>query len=233
MDPSIPQFTPAGVREQLLAMAEPSFRDFVVPLTPGAGQVIGVRIPRLRTMARDIVRGDWQTFLKENPLYYFEERMLQGFVIGYASCSIEEKLSYITAFIPLIDNWSICDSFCWSLKKGEREAMWQFIQPYFHSKKEFEVRFAVVMALRNFVEEMHISILFDLLEGACADGYYARMGIAWAVSVCYVKFPRRTLAFLRHTSLDDETYNRSLQKMVESRRVSAVEKAKIRDMKRK
>lgn len=235
------------LREQLLEMADPAYRRFIMPLMPGVEEVIGIRLPLLRRIARQIVRGDWTAWLAEmertaaggsDPktgagTLFFEERMLHGMVIGYAPCPIAEKLAYVARFVPLIDNWAVCDCFCWRLKAGEREAMWEFIQPYFRSERPYEIRFAAVMALGNFVDEEHFDELLRLLGGIDSDHYYVRMGIAWAVSICFVKFPDRTRAWLDDACpLDDRTYDKALQKIVESLRVDAATKTEMRARKR-
>lgn len=221
------------LREQLFGLADPRYRDFSASLTPGAPPMIGVRLPQLRAIARQIARGDWRAWFDEAPGDYFEERMLQGLVIGYAKCPPEEKLRYAARFVPTIDNWAVCDCCCWRLRPDEREPMWRFILPYFDSAAEYEVRFAVVMALSNFIDAEHIGRLLELFGRVCHPGYYVRMGVAWAVSVCYVKFPDLTGAWLRGACpLDDWTFNKALQKIVESFRVSDADKTAVRAMKR-
>lgn len=225
---------PLSLREQLFEWADARYRDFSAALTPGAPPMIGVRLPRLRAVAREIARGDWQAWFETTPVDYFEERMLQGLVIGYARCPVDEKLRYTARFVATIDNWAVCDCCCWRLRPAEREPMWRFVLPYFDSDAEFEVRFAVVMALSNFVDEEHVDRLLELLGRVRHEGYYVRMGVAWAVSVCYVKFPARTEAWLRGACpLDDWTFNKALQKIVESLRVSADDKRAVRAMKRR
>jgi len=222
------------LREQLFEMADARYRDFSASLTPGAGRMIGVRLPQLRALARRIARGRWREWLDGADDEYFEERMLQGLVIGYAECPPEEKLQRVARFVPKIDNWALCDCFCWRLKSAEREPVWRFIRPYFHAEGEFEVRFAVVMALSNFVDEEHMDCLLELLGSVRHEAYYVRMGVAWAVSVCFVKFPERTGAWLEEACpLDDWTYNKSLQKIVESLRVSPETKTAVRALKRR
>lgn len=221
------------VREQLLGMCEPKYLKFTSSLMPGVENVLGIRLPLLRRIAREIARGDWQGYLTEAGDFYFEERMLQGMVISYVRCAADEKLACVARFVPKIDNWAVCDCFCWRLHAAEREPMWRFIQPYFRSAKEFEIRFAVVMALGNFVDDAHTGAFLERLGGIRHEGYYARMGVAWAVSVCYVKFPERTHAWLEGCALDDWTYNKSLQKITESYRVDADAKTHIRAMKRR
>lgn len=222
------------LREQLLNMAEPGYRDFHAALVPGVGNILGIRLPLLRGIAREIARGDWRAFLAGDDVLYYEERMLRGLVIGYARCTPGEKLEYVARFVPEIDNWAVCDCFCWRLKAAERTPMWDFIQPYFHAEREYELRFAVVMALGNFVDVEHLEKLLELLGGIRHEGYYARMGVAWAVSVCFIKFPERTMRWLREACpLDDWTFNKSLQKIVESYRVTDADKAAVRAMKRR
>lgn len=221
------------LRDQLEELAEPGYMKFISPLMPGVGNVLGIRLPILRRIAREIVAGDWRTYLAEAGEHYFEERMLQGLVIGYARCTPAEKLEHVARFVPKIDNWAVCDCFCWRLKAAERQPMWEFIQPYFRSGAEYDVRFAVVMAMSNFVDEVHLEPLLQRLDGIRHEAYYARMAVAWAVSTCYVKFPQRTREWLGTCSLDDWTYNKSLQKIVESLRVSDTDKRTIRAMKRR
>lgn len=221
------------LHEELLALADPRYRDFSASLIPGVGPMLGVRLPRLRAIARRIARGDWRTFLDTFEAHCFEERLIEGFVIGYAPCPIEEKLPRVARFIPRIDNWAVCDSFCWRLRAEEREAMWRFIQPGFRSTAEYGIRFAVVMALNNFVDAEHIDALLERLGAIRHEGYYARMGVAWAVSVCFVKQTEKTRRWLTEACpLDDWTFNRSIRKILESFRVSAADKAALRRLRR-
>lgn len=221
------------LRDQLLELCEPKYMKFTSALMPGVENVLGIRLPLLRKIAREIAAGDWRAYLAQAGDFYFEEQMLQGMVISYARCDPAEKLEHVARFIPKIDNWAVCDCFCWRLKAAERQPMWEFIRPRFRSEAEYEVRFAGVMALGNFVDQAHLEDLLQLLDGIRHEAYYARMGVAWAVSVCYIKFPERTHAWLESCSLDDWTFNKSLQKIVESYRVSDAAKQQIRAMKRR
>lgn len=221
------------LRDQLLELCEPKYMKFTSALMPGVENVLGIRLPLLRKIAREIAAGDWRAYLAQAGDFYFEERMLQGMVISYARCDPAEKLEHVARFIPKIDNWAVCDCFCWRLKVAERQPMWEFIRPRFRSEAEYEVRFAVVMALGNFVDQAHLEDLLQLLDSIRHEAYYARMGVAWAVSVCYIKFPERTHAWLESCSLDDWTFNKSLQKIVESYRVNDAAKQQIRAMKRR
>lgn len=161
--------------------------------------------------------------------------MLQGMIIGYAATDIEETLRLTAAFLPKIDNWSVCDSFCIGLKitRRHRERVWEFLQPYRSAEHEFAVRFYAVMVLLFYVDDMYIDEILEALDGIRHEGYYARMAVAWAVSVCFVQQRAPTLAYLRRSRLDTFTYNKALQKITESLAVDAPTRAMIRGMKRK
>lgn len=223
------------IRKQIFELIDTDYQKFSAALIPTINNVLGVRLPELRKIAKKIVKGDWRTYLKTAKDEYFEEIMLQGMVIGYVKTDIEEILSYVASFVPKIDNWSVCDSFCTGLKftKENKERVWEFLQPYLSSKKEYELRFGVVMLLDFYIETEYINRVLILLDRVKHEGVYAKMAVAWAVSICYVKFPDSTMAYLRNNTLNDFTYNKALQKITESNRVDKETKSLIRSMKRR
>jgi len=225
------------VRKQLYALAEEGYRKFSSALIPNieADRILGVRLPALRQLARGIAKADWRSYLERAGDELFEEVMLQGMVIGYAKADIEVKLQAVERFVPKIDNWSVCDSFCvgWKIPPKHKDRVWGFLLPYLALPKEYDVRFAVVMLLNQYIDETYVERVLQQLNRVRHEAYYVRMAVAWALSVCFVKFPELTLEALKSGSWDDETYNRALQKIVESNRVDAETKQRIRGMKRK
>lgn len=224
-----------SIRETLEGMAEPTYQQFSAALLPNVDNLLGVRLPLLRKLAQKIAKEDWRSYLKSAEACYFEETMLQGMVLGYAKADAEELLFYVGDFVPRIDNWSVCDSFCSGLKftKNHKELVWNFLQPYLVSTKEYEIRFGVVMLLSFFIEEEYIDPVLLRLNALQHEGYYAKMAVAWALSLCYVNFPETTWGYLQSSQLDTFTYNKALQKITESYRVDAESKIKIRSMRRK
>nr|WP_038263222.1 DNA alkylation repair protein [Peptoclostridium litorale] len=223
------------VREELFELADEEYRKFQIKLCPNTENIVGVRLPLLRKLAQRIAKGDWRKYMEAANDEYFEEVMLQGMVIGSAKAGVEDVLSYAADFVPKIDNWAVCDSFCGSLKitNKNKARVWEFIQHYLHSDKEFEIRFAVVMLLGYYIDEYYIDRVLKLLDGVRHDGYYVKMAVAWAVSICFIKFPEKTMEYLEDSNLDDFSYNKSLQKITESLRVDKETKHIIRSMKRK
>ncbi len=228
-------FTREEIRERLLTLRDPSYREFHSRLLPGTDNILGVRVPVLRRLAKEIARGDWETFLLENGREWYENDMLQGLVIGCARMDFSRRMELTKAFIPRINNWAVCDVFCGSLKdtKKNREQAWEFLRPYLESDQEYEIRFGVVMLLSHFVERDYLERAFCAFDSVTSEAYYVRMAVAWAVSVYFVHFQEEGFAYLKENHLDDWTYHKALQKITESYRVDQETKQRIREMKRK
>ncbi len=225
----------ADIRTQLLSLAEPEYQKFTAALIPNITNLLGVRMPELRKMAKQIIATDWRAYLENADDDYFEEVMLQALVIGYIRTDPEEWLRHIAWFVPKINNWSVCDSFCGGLKltKKEQERVWHFVQPYLVSELEYDIRFGVVMYLNYYMEEPYIHQVLASLDQVRHEGYYVKMAVAWAISIAYIKLPDITMRYLKDNTLDDFTYNKALQKITESTRIDPHTKQIIRGMKRK
>lgn len=223
------------IRKQIFELADEEYKKFHSKLCPYNDNIIGVRLPLLRKLAKDLAKGNWREYIKSAQNEYYEEVMLQGIVLGYVKTDVEEILNYVTDFVPKIDNWAVCDSFCNGLKFTRRNKVrvFEFLQTYLKSKQEFEMRFGVVMLLDFYIEENYIDRVLELLDKSKHEGYYVKMAVAWAISICYVKFPEKTMKYLKNNSLDNFTYNKAIQKITESLRVDKETKVLIRSMKRK
>lgn len=164
-----------------------------------------------------------------------EETMLQGMTLGYVKSDFTGIRPYLDAFLPKIKNWSVCDSTCVSLKiaRKEPEAVLEYLLPYLRSDEEFFIRFGVVMLLDHFIMEDYIDLVLEEMDKIHQDAYYVKMAVAWNLSVCFVKFRDKTLSYLRTNHLDDWTYNKTIQKIRESYRVTKEDKEMLLKMKRK
>ncbi len=224
------------IKAKLLEKAETDYKNFSASLIPNIDNVIGVRLPVLRKIAKEIYKNeDWKDFVNQPKCTFMEEVMLQGMVIGIIRTKPEKILEYVKNFVPKIDNWAVCDSFCNSLKftNQNKELVWEFIQPYFKSDKEYDLRFGYVMLLSHFIEEKYIDKILDLIDNFKDERYYSKMSVAWALSICYIKFPQKTHEYLKKSHLDNWTFNKSIQKICESYRVEKDVKTMLKYMKRK
>lgn len=224
------------VKAELESLADSEYRDFTSALIPNVekSRVIGVRLPQIKKLADRVAKNGWREFLSQEPGDTLEEKLLRGFVIGRVKLPIEEHLELVRDFVPLIDCWSVCDSFAMSLKfvRKSRAEVWEFIKPYFFSSKPYDVRFAVVMTLDYFSDEEYADRAFRIFDSIENNDYYVSMAVAWAVSVFFVHAPEQTWRYLRSNCLDDDTHNKALRKIIESRRVSDEDKTIIRTLKR-
>lgn len=230
------------LRSLLEHQAEENYKKFNDKIIPGVKNVIGVRMAPLKELSKLIAQEDYDEYFQELKAdnlenIYYEEIMIQALTIGIIKVSAEERIKYIEEFIPKINNWAVCDSFCAGLKfaKKNQELVWEFIQPYLKDKREFYIRFGVVMLMDYFISKENIKKNLDILENIKHDGYYVKMAVAWAISVCFVKHPDLTRGFFEKekNELDDFTYNKAIQKIRESYRASKEDKEYLNTLKRK
>lgn len=217
-----------NIEQDLFELQDEKYQKFHSNLCPGVNNIIGVRIPVLRNYAKKINKNIDIWSIKND---YYEEVMLKGMLIG-----LRKDLNYkdIEKFIPLIDNWAVCDVFCAGLKKvkNNKTKMWDFLLKYVNSTKEFEVRFAIVMILDFFIEEEYIDKVLEILQKVKQQDYYAKMAISWCYSICFIKFYEKTkLYFEQMNEKDKFIYNKSIQKAIESYRLTQKQKEELRKMK--
>lgn len=223
------------IKKQLFELADEKYKEFHGGLCPGTDNIIGVRVPVLRNYAKELSKEyDITKLLKQIDNEYYEEIMLQGMLIGLMKVDFEIQKEYLESFIPKIDNWAVCDVFCGGLKitKKYKKEVWEFIQKYLKSDREFEIRFGIVMILSYYIDEEYLREDFVIFDNITSQEYYVQMAIAWAISVALVKFYNETIKYLKRANLDKFTYNKALQKGIESYRISDNQKENLRQMKR-
>ena len=146
------------VRDKLISMSEEKYRDFSKSLIPGCENILGVRVPLIRKYAKELVKEnyDWRSLLVENDMY-FEEIMLRGFIIGIATekeDDVNGAMEELKKFVPLINNWSINDSFCNAFKIAGKHGddFIVEIEKMVKSKKEYEARAGLILLLNHYVK---------------------------------------------------------------------------------
>jgi 3-methyladenine DNA glycosylase AlkD len=219
------------IRGELLSLADPDNAEFEAKLTPCGYGFLGARLPGLRKLAKKIAKNGLDGYLDGWEPEYFEDFMLRGLATAYAKVPLGERLRLYRDFVPLIDNWAVCDSFCstWKPKGEEKEALWDFIVPYLATGQEFPMRFAAVMMLDHFITADYVGRVMSEIDRARCEDYYYRMAAAWCFSECMARFPEETMGYLKgECGIDDWTYRKAVQKCLESYRVSDADKAELR-----
>lgn len=224
-----------NLKERLNKLADEEYKKFQSILCPNIVNIIGVRLPYLRELAKEISKDNPVDFLDKYKCNFYEETMIYGFVIGYMKSDFETRLKYLDKFVPMINNWAVCDSSCTTFKFTNKnlEEMWNYLQKYLNSTEEFELRFLCIMLMDYYVTDEYVEKVLSIYDNIKSDKYYVQMAIAWGISVIFVKYTDIAMNFLKNNKLDDFTYNKALQKIIESYRVNAIIKDKIRKMKRK
>ena len=222
------------VRRELEKNTDPKYREFHKSLVPGLEDILGVRVPKLRQIARKAAGEDYDMFAAQANIKVYEERMIRGMMIGYAKMDDQRRRRELDAFVPLINNWGICDCCCATYKfMGKNPEEWfDYLKKYAGSDREFEIRFAVVCMLDFFLTDVFIDRVLDILCQIRHEGYYVKMAVAWAVSIAYIKYPEKTAVLFEKNILDDFTHNKAIQKIRESYRVDPKDKERLKAMRR-
>ena len=210
------------IREEIISLADSKYAVFAAKLLPAGTNIIGVRLPILRKLARKLSSTKDGIFFVQNSREkeVFEEKMLRGIIIGELDMPIMEKIKLINKFIPQIDNWSVCDSFCTSLKIKEenKRDFLNFLKSCMSSDSEFRYRFGVVMIKNLYLENCYIDEVIELIARGCPDAYYAQMGVAWTICETYIRFPEKTRELLEGNNLSDKVKMLARRKIRESLR---------------
>jgi len=226
-------------RDKLLNYFEKSkdlkYRNFNKKIIK-ANNIIGVRTPELKRIAKIVAKNDYKNFFKYNKHEFYEENLLHGLVLGYLKIDFNNLKLYIDEFLPFIDNWAVCDMTAANLKQFKKnktkDICFNEIKKYINSENSWISRFGYILLLDYFIEDKYIDEIFELCE-SYKDDYYVKMGIAWLISMCYIKFKGKTLTYLKKNKLDNWTYNKAIQKMIESNRITIEDKNVLKAMKKK
>lgn len=222
--------------EILKQKSSESLKEFSRKIIPTKkSEILGVKIPELRKIAKEGANEDFNKFLSVLCGKYFEEIMLRGMAIGYADLPYGERIKYIDEYLVLADNWAHIDSVVSTYKfiSKNKEMFWEEVEKHLQSKHVYGVRFAIVVMLSYYVEEKYLDKIFNAVNNLELGEYYVSMAAAWLLSVCYVKFPNKTEKYLARANIDNLTYNRTVQKICDSYRVDKQNKEKMKKSKRK
>lgn len=216
-----------NLREELFKLKDEKYRDFQIKLMPTVDKntVIGVRIPELRKLSKKLENNDfgWD---------YYEEKMLHGFYIGAKNMPFESRIKLLEEFIPMIDNWAVCDSACSSMKfiNKNREKFFEFLKKYMYSKDEYSLRFVCVILMSYYIDDEYIDFVLDYYSNLKSDYYYVKMAVAWDLSVAFVKYQEKVLPLLESKNLSNDVQNMTISKIRDSYRVDSKLKAYIKTL---
>lgn len=228
--------TPINIKDVLYEHIDEKFKEFTSALIPGSRPILGIRVPVLRKIAKEIAKSDWKAYITMAPEDTYEEVAIKGFVIGYAKAELDELFPYIAEHIEKIDDWSLCDGFCSNLKivAKHRIEFLEFLLPYAKVDDEFKQRVVAVMLMSYYLTDEFVDTSLEVLDSLKNEMYYCKMAVAWAIATAWTKQREKTFKYMQdgNNTLDNWTYNKAIQKMLESYRVSEEDKTMLRELKR-
>ncbi|MBQ8652981.1 MAG: DNA alkylation repair protein [Alistipes sp.] len=234
---------------RVLGLHSPEIKQVAKRLTREGGEIV---IPdgkhRICSNGAEVIRA-FEAVPSESLCY--EETVIWGYLINLEKSSLDERLAMLGRYVPVLDNWAVCDSYCAHAKwmaRADKKALWAFLQPWFDSEHEFEVRFAVVVAMCYFLNDEWLDKVFERInrldfgrikskyksvkgkpkvaqQGTVqgAEPYYVRMGVAWLLATALAKFPDATRTFVRSSNLPADVVKLYIRKARESFRTRTVE----------
>lgn len=226
------------IEQDLRNLADPNYQAFQSKLVPNidANLVLGVRAPKLRKYAKDFAKAhphEAHAFMQQLPHTYYEENNLHGELIGLLAKTPEDAFEMLDAFLPFVDNWATCDLIRVEAFKNNLPATLIKLKEWIASDPEYMVRFGVVQLMTLFLDEAFEPDHLQMVASIKREEYYINMARAWYYSYALIKQPEATMPFFekRPAVLDTWTYNKSLQKARESRRISDEQKAYFQSLK--
>ncbi len=219
--------------EKLNALSDKKYRDFHSGLVPGLGKekIIGVRIPVLRKLYKELTAEEKKEILNTLPHEFYEEYILHSIIISDMK-NFDECKKELDKFLPYVDNWAVCDSISPKILTKDRKKFMGFIEKCISSDFVYTARFGVEMLMTYFLDDyfkkeyLYMPLVVDTKE------YYLSMMVAWFYATALGKHYEETLEFLENGKLDDETMNRTVRKAIESFRISDDRKKYLRKLKR-
>ncbi|MCM1283178.1 MAG: DNA alkylation repair protein [Muribaculaceae bacterium] len=231
------------IERRLWELSDAKYREFQSKLIPNIdpGTVIGVRTPKLRSYAKELLRGAKkeaqmqevvEAFMNGLPHRYFDENNLHGFLIegirDYGAC-----VQALEHFLPYVDNWATCDQMSPKVLGKDKERLMTDIERWLDSGHVYTVRFGLGMLMRHYLDEDFSPRYLSLAAAKCCEDYYVNMMVAWYFATALAKQYEAALPFLEEQRLPLWTHNKAVQKAIESSRITPEQKAYLRTLKRK
>ena len=221
------------IQKRLFELQDEKYRDFQVKLIPTVdpATVIGVRTPELRKLAKELSkRDDIDAFLETLPHDHFDENQLHAFILSdmkdYMKC-----MAGVCSFLPFIDNWATCDQLSPKVFSKNKTDLLVHINEWLQSDKTYTIRFAAGMLMEHFLDDDFDIKYPEMVAAIESDEYYVNMMRAWYFATALAKQYDRVISFIEEKRLDKWTHNKTIQKSVESYRISPEQKTYLKSLK--
>lgn len=222
------------IQKILFKYKDAKYAEFSASLTPGINKsnVIGVRVPNIRKIAKEFINDkDCAKFLDELPHLYFDENMLHCVLISNIK-DYDECIRRIEEFLPYVDNWAVCDIMSPKCFKKHKDELLKNIKKWIKSKHTYTCRFAIEMLMSHYLDEDFNPKYLELVSEVHSKEYYVNMMIAWYYATALAKKWDETIIYLQDLKLDTWVHNKTIQKAIESNRITDSKKEYLKTLKR-
>lgn len=218
--------------EEIKKLSDPEFKSFHFKLVPtlDKDKIIGVRIPKLRSLAKEYFKNeDYKAFLNRLPHTYYEENMIHALLLNEMK-DYEECIKYLDTFLPYIDNWAVCDSLRPKCFKKNKDKLLIKIEEWLKSKYLYEQRFGLEMIMCHYLDDNFKTKYLDMALDIDYSPYYLKLMIAWLFATSLAKQWDDTIAYLINNKLEIWTHNKTITKALESFRISEEDKMYLKTL---
>lgn len=219
---------------KLFALKDEKYKEFNSKLIPNIDKnyIIGVRIPRLRALAKELKNNEnVDDFLTKLPHKYLEENHLHAYIVEQIK-DYDECISKVNKFLPYIDNWATCDTLRPKCFNKNCDKLINEIKNWIENKHPYTIRFGVEMLMIYYLDKYSCVEYFDWVANIKSDEYYVKMMIAWYFATALAKQYNEVVKYLENNKLETWIHNKTIQKAIESYRISDDKKAYLRTLKR-
>lgn len=221
------------IKERLKALQDKEYLKFHLNIVPNIQEerIIGVRVPQIRNLAKDLTKEEIDSFLDDLPHYYQEENMLHAILLSNIK-DVNEALERLNAFLPYVDNWAVCDTIKPKAFKKNDKRIIEEIRKWIASSYTYIARYGIVALFTFFMDDKYEKDYLDLPLTAISDDYYVNMAIAWFYQVALVKHYDDAVVYLETNRLNDFVHNKTISKCHDSYRLSNEIKEYLKTLRR-
>ena len=223
----------SSIKDKLFKLQDKEYKFFQEKIisTVNPDTIIGVRTPELRKLAKILIKEDYTSFLKELPHKYFDENQLHAFIISEIK-NYDECILHINNYLPYIDNWAKCDQLSPKIFKKNTDKLLDHIKLWIKSKEPYIIRFGVGMLMQYYLDDNFNEEYLKMVSKIKSNEYYVNMMIAWYFATALAKQYKSTINYIENKKLDIWIHNKTIQKAVDSYRITEEQKEYLKSLKR-
>ena len=222
-----------SIKEKLFKLQDKKYQELQSKIIPNidSSTIIGVRTPEIKKLAKEVIKGDYKPFLEEVPHKYYDENQLHAFIISEIK-DYDECIKYINEFLPYIDNWATCDTLIPKVFKKNTDKLIIEVKKWIKSKDTYTIRYGIGTLMRFYLNDEFKEEYLELVSKIKSNEYYVNMMIAWYYATALAKQYDKTIKYIENNKLDTWVHNKTIQKAIESYRITDKQKDYLRKHKR-